>query len=263
MAIKLYWHRGSGRSDAGQRNFGDYLSPLIVEAVSGCSVKYAPLKEAEMMAIGTILANEYKAKRYGFKRKIHVWGSGCGQPDERFSSRHYYHAVRGKETAQRVIGQPVISAFGDPGLLAEMLVKRPIQKKYKIGFVAHYVDRDRPEAIAFAATDGVHSINVFDEPRDVLHQIAACEFIVSSSLHGLVVADAYGVPNLRVRLSRGLIDELKFDDYYSAFNLSAPQPLTSDKLASLAAAPEWIADGYSRPGLAGIQDGLIKHFPKI
>ena len=77
------------------------------------------------------------------------------------------------------------------------------------------------------------------------------------------MADAYGVPNLRVRLSRGLIDELKFDDYYSAFNLSAPQPLTSDKLASLAAAPEWIADGYSRPGLAGIQDGLIKHFPKI
>ncbi|WP_374380800.1 hypothetical protein [Pseudomonas fluvialis] len=57
MAIKLYWHRGSGRSDAGQRNFGDYLSPLIVEAVSGRSVKYAPLKEAEMMAIGTILAN--------------------------------------------------------------------------------------------------------------------------------------------------------------------------------------------------------------
>jgi len=47
VAIKLYWHRGSGRSDAGQRNFGDYLSPLIVEAVSGRSVEYAPLKEAE------------------------------------------------------------------------------------------------------------------------------------------------------------------------------------------------------------------------
>ena len=262
MAIKLYWHRGSGRSDASQRNFGDYLSPLIVEAVSGRSVEYAPLKEAEMMAIGTILANEHKAKRYGFKRRIHVWGSGCGQPEERFSARHFYHAVRGKETFQRVLGQPAIPALGDPGLLAEMLVKPPM-KQHKIGFVAHYVDRDRPEAVAFAAMEGVHAINVFEEPREVLRQIAACEFIVSSSLHGLVVADAYGVPNLRVRLSHGLIDELKFDDYYSAFNLSAPKPLTPDKLESLAAAPEWIADGYSRPDLAGIQDGLIKHFPKI
>lgn len=263
MAIKLYWHRGSGRSDASQRNFGDYLSPLIVEAVSGRSVEYAPLKEAEMMAIGTILANEHKAKRYGFKRRIHVWGSGCGQPDERFSARHYYHAVRGKETSQRVSGQPAIPAFGDPGLLAEMLVKRPMQKHHKIGFVAHYVDRDRPEALAFAAMDGVHAINVFDDPREVLGQIAACEFIVSSSLHGLVVADAFGVPNLRVRLSEGLIDELKFDDYYSAFNLVAPCPLSPDRLESVATSPEWIADGYSRPGLDAIQSELIKNFPKI
>lgn len=263
MAIKLYWHRGSGRSDASQRNFGDYLSPLIVEAVSGRPVKYASLKEADMMAIGTILANEHKAKRYGFKRRIHVWGSGCGQPDERFSARHYYHAVRGKETVQRVLGQPVIPALGDPGLLAEMLVKRTMQKHHKIGFVAHYVDRDRPEAAAFAAMDGVHPINVYDEPREVLRQIAACELIVSSSLHGLVVADAYGVPNIRVRLSHGLIDELKFDDYYSAFNLLAPSPLASEKLGSVAVMPEQIADGYSRPGLAGIQTELIKHFPKI
>ncbi len=263
MTIKLYWHRGAGRNDAGKRNFGDYLSPLIVEAVSGQPVSYAPLKTAEMMAIGTILANEHKAKRFGFNRRIHIWGSGCGQPGEQFSARHYYHAVRGRETLQRIDGQPGVPAFGDPGLLAEMLVERPTQKRFKIGFVAHYVDQGRMEAKAFAAQDGVHSINVFDDPLEVLRQIAACDFVVSSSLHGLVISDAYGVPNIRVRLSEGLIDELKFDDYYSAFNLSTPEALSVRELPRIAVNPERIAAGYVRTGLGELQANLIKHFPKI
>lgn len=263
MTIKLYWHRGAGRSDASKRNFGDYLSPLIVEAVSGQSVSYAPLKKADMMAIGTILANEHKAKRFGFSRRIHIWGSGCGQPSEQFSARHYYHAVRGRETQQRIDGQPGMLAFGDPGLLAEMLVERPAQKRFKIGFVPHYVDQDRVEAKAFAAQDGVHPINVFDDPLEVLRQIAACEFIVSSSLHGLVISDAYGVPNIRVRLSEGLIDELKFDDYYSAYNLLTPDALSAGELPRIAVNPEQIAAGYVRAGLSELQAGLIKHFPKI
>lgn len=263
MTIKLYWHRGSGRSDSGKRNFGDYLSPLIVEAISGRAVSYAPLKQADMMAIGTILANEHKAKRFGFKRRIHVWGSGCGQPEERFGGRHYYHAVRGRETQLRIAGQPEIEAFGDPGLLAEMLVKRPPQKRFKVGFVAHYVDQNCPEAEAFAAADGVHPINVFDDPLAVLGQIAACEFVVSSSLHGLVIADAYGVPNARVRLSQGVIDELKFVDYYSAFNLTPPPILSAVNLPGVVANPELIAATYAREGLAEIQAALIKSFPSI
>lgn len=263
MTIKLYWHRGAGRTDAGKQNFGDYLSPLIVEAVSGRSVRYASLKEADMMAIGTILANEHKAKRFCFKRRIHVWGSGSGQPEERFSARHYYHAVRGRETQQRIIGQPEVPALGDPGLLAEMLVERPAQKRFKIGFVAHYVDRECPEAMAFAAMKGVHSINVFDDPREVLRQIAACEFIVSSSLHGMVVSDAYGVPNVRVRFSQGVIDELKFVDYYSAFDLPAPAVLSISDLKGVLVCPERIAEGYARVGLVDIQNNLIKSFPRI
>lgn len=263
MTIKLYWHRGSGRADSSKQNFGDYLSPLIVEAVSGRAVKYASLKEAEMMAIGTILANEHKAKRFGFNRRIHIWGSGCGQPGERFSERHYYHAIRGRETLQRISGQLLSPALGDPGLLSEMLVKQSAQKQHKIGFVPHYVDRDNPLAVAFAAVEGVHSISVFDEPREVLRQISSCEFVVSSSLHGLVVADAYRIPNIRVRLSQGLIDELKFDDYYSAFGLSAPVSLCAEDLNSLVAAPGFIADGYCRPGLSEIQRGLVESFPKI
>lgn len=262
MTIKLYWHRGKGRVDASQQNFGDYLSPLIVEAVSGRSVIYAPLKEAEMMAIGTILANEPKARRYGFKRRIHVWGSGCGQPDEQFSDRHYYHAVRGRETKDRILGGGEGMVFGDPGLLAELLVLKPSEKKYKFGFVPHYVDAKRSDVVSFINDSDVHVIDVFAQPELVLEQIASCEFVVSSSLHGLVVADAYGVPNVRVRISTGLIDELKFADYYSAYSMVEPVPMSFEQLRGLCNSDIYnYIETYERPGLCRIKENLIKAFP--
>lgn len=264
MTIKLYWHRGSGRDDPSKRNFGDFLSPLIVEAVAGRRVEYATLSRADMMAIGTILAKEPKAKRFGFKRRLHVWGSGCGQPEESFSARHYYHAVRGVETRQRIEGGGSAPVLGDPGLLSGLLIDPPTMKKYRFGFVPHYVDQQLPAALEFLHSNPeVRFINVFDEPKSVLQQIASCEYVVSSSLHGLVVADAFGVPNVRVRLSQGVIDEIKFDDYYSAFGMPAPQALQSTELPNFSAEIETRLQDYSRPGLDGVKDALMKSFPFI
>jgi len=48
-----------------------------------------------------------------------------------------------------------------------------------------------------------------------------CRTIVSSSLHGLVVADSLGIPNMRMICSdriRG--GDYKYDDYYSAFGMT-------------------------------------------
>lgn len=264
MTIKLYWHRGAGRSDPNRQNFGDFLSPLIVEAVSKKKVEYAPLSHADMMAIGTILANEPKAKRFGFKRRVHIWGSGCGQEHESFSSRHYYHAVRGQETRARVEdGNALEAALGDPGLLCPGLISRP-DKKWHVGFVPHYLDQQLPEAQMFIhGNPEVKFINVFQSPLDVLRDIASCEFVVSSSLHGLIVADAFGVPNIRARLSHGLIDELKFTDYYSAFGILPPELLEAGQLSSVWGKLEELHQAHSRPGLEALQLGLERSFPAI
>lgn len=264
MAIKLYWHRGAGRSDPHHQNFGDYLSPLIVEAISKKRVEYAPLSHADMMSIGTILANEPKAKRFGFKRRLHIWGSGCGREHESFSSRHYYHAVRGQETRARVEnGRALDAALGDPGLLSPWLIDRP-EKKWRVGFVPHYVDQQLPEAQIFIqANPDVKFINVFQHPLDVLREIASCEFIVSSSLHGLIVADAFGVPNIRARLSYGVIDELKFTDYYSAFGILPPELLEEGQLSSVWGKLETLHQAHSRPGLEALQLELERSFPAV
>ena len=53
-----------------------------------------------------------------------------------------------------------------------------------------------------------------------LKEIAACRRVVSSSLHGLVVAHSLGVPAAFVRAEG--IDDFKFRDYFSAFDMELP-----------------------------------------
>jgi len=124
MKIKLYWWRG----DSGKENFGDYLSPLIVEMVSGKEVVYAKPEKADMIAIGSILHRERKAKRFFIPRKLHIWGAGTDSPDRRFSSRHYYHAVRGLETSSRILNPPMVTLDCSliSGGMDDLNLKRPI-----------------------------------------------------------------------------------------------------------------------------------------
>jgi hypothetical protein len=98
--------------------------------------------------------------------------------------------------------------------------------------------------------------------EEVFRAIHSCDFILSSSMHGLIVADAFSVPNRRVRLSAGIISDFKFVDYYSAFSLAEPEPLQAQALGELAMVdPAELVGEYVRPGLTDLQAGLLRAFP--
>lgn len=265
MPIKLYWCRGKGGKDSSKRNFGDYLSPLIVEMVSRKEVIYAPIKSADMISLGTILGKETKSKKFLFlPRPLHVWGSGIGKPSEICSSHHYYHAVRGKKTHDQIVGSESIQpAYGDPGLLSNewWTGKGAVRKKYRLGVVPHYVDQDAKEVEFLKKIPGIKIIDVFSEVKDVLREIQECEFIISSSMHGLIVADSFGVPNNRVKFSDGIIDNYKFVDYYSAFNLEEPAPFHINESFDLDKSINHIEKIYSRPNLSTLSEKLAGSFP--
>lgn len=267
--IKLYWCRGEGRSDPSKQNFGDYLSPLLVEVFSGRNVEYAPVQQADLMAVGSILGRESKAKRWGFlPRRLHIWGTGTGSEQAHYSSRHYYHAVRGALTRSQIDGLRGSPVLGDPGLLAPWVLgdrENPVAKKIRVGVIPHYADQAVPAVSELlTAIPGARLINVFSPVRQVLEEIASCEFVLSSSMHGLIVADSFGVPNQWLLLSRGRISEYKFADYYSAFGISGIKPLLpQDVLQGGPALLERLVADYARPGLAQIQQGLIGSFPKL
>ena len=266
MAIKLYWCRGKGRDDIARRNFGDYLSPLLVEMLSGKPVIYAPVHKADMMAIGSIMPRLAKARRFLLPRRLHVWGAGTDAPGLSFSSRHFYHAVRGVRTLEQIAGLKSAPALGDPGLLVSQWWGGRVkpEKRYRLGLIPHYVDRENPLIREVAQKKGVCLIDVFDPIEEVLRQVQSCDYVMSSSMHGLIVADAFGIPNRRLILSQGLISDFKFSDYYSAFGLDEPPALQASVLSGPGPVdPETLIGEYQRPGLAEIQMQLVKAFPAL
>lgn len=83
---------------------------------------------------------------------------------------------------------------------------------------------------------GVRFIDVLDEPAKVIDAIACCEVVISTSLHGIIVAEAYGVPAVwAIAGDRVLGGEFKFRDYYEGTN-RAGKPVDWRRRASVAVA---------------------------
>lgn len=253
--LKLYWSSGLKR---GKKNFGDWLSPVLCEALSGRPVVYAKLNQCDLVAVGSIL---HRLKHHFWTHRVHVWGSGLIQEQAPFKSFHTYDAVRGRLTAGHVRKQPVL-ALGDPGLLSDILLpERTGEKRYKVGIIPHYEDQDAKAFIEFTKQSRVKFIDILSETFDFLEQVSCCDFIVSSSLHGLVVADALGIPNAWIKLSnrvRG--NDFKFADYYSVFGLEDMLPMPFDEKTNPADVDKWCSE-YNRPGIEKIKKDLYYSFP--
>jgi pyruvyltransferase len=199
------------------RNFGDALNPVIIEALSGKKVVHASrvvnlAGKPVHYVIGSILQRISSSNAF-------VWGSGF--VDSRDGLEMFPRqvlAVRGPLTRRKLLqlGVECPEVYGDPALLCPMFFK-PATKRYRLGFVPHYVDKDSHLLEKFRRMSDVSVIDVTGRIEDVVRGITECEVIASSSLHGLVVADAYGIPSTWVRISGKLKgDDFKFHDYFQS-----------------------------------------------
>jgi len=216
-------------------NFGDLLTPIILRHF-GLKVDHVPEKKnmsADIIGIGSILQavpNAYPGR---------IWSSGFMKTGNRRSftdKKMQIYAVRGKLTQAHILAGNYASDFalGDGGLLLADLCKKPVGRpKYKIGIIPHYVDYltvARRVKFTRRKNPDVVLINLKGKSmRSIIQQIAACESVLSSSLHGLVAADAFGIPNRQFQVSTSKKissgDLFKYRDYYSAFDMVLPVPV--------------------------------------
>ncbi len=252
--LKLYWSRGS------EPNAGDWFSPLICGRLSGRRIVYANRHRCDLVAVGSLLGRLGKSNRLhrlGCGRSLHIWGTGSLRPEDRLVGIHFQHALRGPLTAARCDPGGLSPKFGDPGLLAELLLDGPVAKRYRLGVIPHFVDRRYSGMLRFLSdTPHARLLDPSLPPPYLLREIARCEAVLSSGLHGLIFADALGVPNRWFRGTGNLTGgRHKFDDYYGAFGLEAhPVSLFAIDL-------ETAFDGYSRPGIETLKQGLLESFP--
>jgi hypothetical protein len=133
-----------------------------------------------------------------------IIGTGSGHTHE---AEHNFRvlAVRGKLTADVL---KVDAPLGDLGLLASRIwTKEPA--RYNIGVVRHYVDDNE-----YPFADIV--IDATEPAEEVIKKISSCRVIMSSSLHGIIVADSYGIPNMRIARDDVITGDWKWLDHKSA-----------------------------------------------
>jgi pyruvyltransferase len=226
--IKLFYH-GPNKN---KRNFGDALSPIILRAETGRDVVYASIMDCEMIAIGSILDTFYRwrAVRNLLRNRqpVRVWGSGFIKAGRNRSSQGLVvHAVRGPMTRDRLALRSE-TPLGDPGLLVEGLVAKSVRPEHAWGLIPHMADINDPMiSRLIAGTRNAVLVRLDDEPVEVLKLIAGCERIVSTSLHGLIAADALGIPNWWLRVGDRLIGgDWKFHDYFASIGRRHEMPIT-------------------------------------
>lgn len=234
-------------------NLGDALSPVMVALLTGQTPRRVPTKceATRLAAVGTI--------GQGFEfGETWFWGTGCSNfinpsapVDERIAfevpdnSKFVVTATRGPVSEELLAGpngaRPGV--YGDPVWLLQKFYRPEIKKKWKLGVILHlseladrsYTAKPKPElsrhVVPADLSEEVHLITTcasisLSALRDKIDEICACERIVSTSLHGMVIAESYGIPCLyfspnatiaghrRLKLSRDTKLDLRILDLY-------------------------------------------------
>lgn len=229
-------------------NVGDLLNRTICERM-GVNCDVVDIDSADAMIVGSMIQSNvvYDKPDWNGVRPIKVFGTGYIQSPEhhrmyRLPSSdtrfvEYFKrpieplAFRGALSRARALVsqyQNKVCNFnnvflGDFGLYVPQLFPDITTHwcKYRIGWIPHYIDKGTGIVEKFATSDDL-ILDIQQNPREFIHQLTQCSMILSSSLHGLIFADAFGIPNARLVLSDNIIGgDYKFNDYYSAFGLNS------------------------------------------
>jgi len=216
-------------------NFGDVLNPVLVKYLSGrepiqASRIFNITNKPVYYVIGSVL-EVAKGKR------LVVWGAGFMYAEGRFRQRpEKVLAVRGPFSRQIILnlGIDCPEVYGDPTLLCPRFYKPKVSKTYRLWIVPHYFDKDNSCLAHLLSNPGVKLIDIQGGIYKVIDEINSCEFIVSSSLHGIIVADAYGIPSLWIRLSNKITGEdFKYKDYFASVGRETVDPLVITESTTL------------------------------
>lgn len=265
MTIKLWWWRWRFPTEL---NFGDELTGSLLERLTRRPVRWVPIEDADVVGAGSVLIQVTKKRRGAMP---YVWGSGFIQRYQgEIAQDRLPAALRGRLSRSLYPeAQADLIRLGDPGILAGHLVDGPVSRKYALGVVPHYKDAADPLVARLGALgSSVRLIDVAWTPEEVAREIASCDAVLSSSLHGLIFADALGVPNAHLRISERVGGDVhgsfKFEDYYSAFDERAHTPWYPADVRDLdvRSLVRRVHEAYQPPtGIESLQQGLLEILP--
>ena len=248
----LYWARQKEVP-----NWGDDLNPWLFEKLTGRKPVYCPHPQLpRLLMAGSILEQAGGADT--------CWGSGFIQKNQpRKPQLRSALAVRGPLSAAILSEHalPTTKTYGDPGLLAADFVAPITKKTTGIVVVPHYVDQ--ADGVALADELKAKVVPVSSGIEEFVQKIAAAEVVYSSSLHGLICAEALGIAAVWIRLSDGVIGgDFKFHDYILGTDRELSHRWPVDLRVHTSVHKKALAE-FALPSfqLADVKDRILKKFP--
>lgn len=230
-------------------NFGDELSPYLIKKLTGHPVEYSNSKENTLYAIGSILNFD------SLHSQNIIWGSGTLHkhsldilpkifPIKRNfltafkrirtkKENSYICSVRGPLTRQAIISHniPCPELYGDPAILIRRHFSPNFEPLHKAGLILHYTQSQiLPDSLQKGNKLNIISMKCTSdkEIENCISTICQCEKIYSTSLHGLIIAQTYGIPaqwvqikNFRIHINQ----EHKFLDYFYGVKAPVQKPI--------------------------------------
>lgn len=219
------------------KNWGDDVSKTIVQLINPSKrviikrYSWNLKKKEDYLCVGSIIT-------WMTTPNSIIWGSGVVYPDKDLSAcPKRVLAVRGPLTRkyflERGIECPEI--YGDPALLFPKYYKPQVKKQYKYGIIPHYRDKNN---VALSRLYGNPDVLLIDVQKtrpwtSFIDSINKCEFIFSSSLHGIIISDAYGVPNWWIELEKGENKRYAFLDYLLSVHRKQQFPIVVNSSMSI------------------------------
>ncbi len=233
-------------------NLGDAISPVVVEHIlnsRGLTLDTEIDGTKHLCAIGSVIT--------AGAQDCTIWGSGILNPKLLYrveKRRLDIRAVRGPVTRALLLeyGYEVPAVYGDPAVfMPEIYMPDNARKVAKYGLIIHKDGSKR-----FFDTEKLDGnyINIDIKTDDYHHfidEITSVEIVVSTSLHGVILAEAYGVPAI---LMMPNCDFMKYEDWYESTGRSKHPVAHSLSEVSYLAPPEI-------PNLKTMREELLSAFP--
>jgi pyruvyltransferase len=221
--IKVKFNNRIITSDNTQ-NWGDLIPFHIIKKLS----KSDKIKEEDIFNVKRP-HNRYKI--YSTGSVMHftntnsiVWGTGCIDYKRIGGIPKKIYSVRGPLTKQELNSKKIYcpEIYGDPALLYPLIYNPKIDKKYEWGIIPHYIEFESQmgqNIIKNLESLGFKIIDICSGKNNFIDELLEVKKVISSSLHGLIAADAYNIPNAKVNISNKLIGgNFKFKDYCLSVN---------------------------------------------
>ncbi|ATI80203.1 polysaccharide pyruvyl transferase family protein [Sphingobium yanoikuyae] len=213
----IWWMRGPFPG-----NFGDILTPYVLWHAFGIIPRWIAGRRSQGLCIGSIA-------KFARKGSL-VWGSGMPRASDPLAANAVWAAVRGPLSREAVLaaGGDVPEIYGDGAVLLPEIYAPQVEKTHRIGIIPHVLQEEQlRETLEKAGkTQEVKVISLlaadFADIERVIRDILSCDEIVSTSLHGVIVSHAYGVPCQSARIidpEGDAEDSFKMRDYKASVGL--------------------------------------------